>query len=480
MLSSIYNIILQQVSKFPERICICYENEACTYFEFSQEILTAKKQLQESGIKQGMHRVYLSGINSIDLITLFFALLDLDADVVLVDPKSTDSEIEKLLETIPANFLLMQEDISSKKESLTEIKIHSFAYKIISTESDYKNTKGAFVTFFSTGSTGEPKAFGFTEEKLARQLTNLTDHLRLNGNDKVLCPVSFTHSHGVMMTLPFLFLGAQVHYLHPKNCKSQQLEYIQQHRITVFTGVPLQYNLILEVPSDKTALSSLRYAFCGSAPMSEHLAVNFVDKFGVRINQAYGVSEIGPICVNLYEEKDASYQSAGKVIRNIEYKIVDEKDIEVERGEEGELLVRADFMTDGYINADNLQLFRNGWMCTQDIVREDAHGNLFILGRKSGFINVAGYKVYPVEVEKVLLSIKGIKDAVVIGEEDKYRSQIIKACVTTFYPVTEEEIREQCEKFLAKYKIPHQIQILDELPTNSIGKVVANKIKRNQ
>jgi acyl-CoA synthetase (AMP-forming)/AMP-acid ligase II len=468
-------ILRNIAARLPDKTAIQYETEVCTFSDLDKKIKQTADLLRENGVTQH-NRIYLSGNNAVDLLVLFFAALELGCDVVLVDPKSTSAEIDELLSTLPAHYLLLEDAVFSKSYNSAA---HILSYQFHPLQTDYTNENSAFITFFTSGSTGMPKAFGFSSAKLHRQVMNLAAHLNLTESDKVLCPVSFTHSHGVMMTLPFLLLGASVHYRHPALCKPAALiQHISQYNITVMTGVPFQYNLMLEEQSDLQALTSLRYAFCGSAPMSEYLAVTFEQQFGVRLNQAYGISEIGPVCVNLFEEQVHNFTTVGKVIRNIAYKIVDENGNKVQRGSEGELLVRSDFMTDGYINCSSDDLFRDGWMQTKDIVKEDEQGNLYILGRKSHFINVSGYKVYPVEIERVLLSMKGIKDAAVIGEADLKRTQTIKAVVTVFFPLTAEEIKTFCKKHLSKYKIPHEIDIVEELPVNAIGKVVKSKLNK--
>ncbi len=475
MYTSILHTIEQHAEHFPDKTAIWQDGKICSYSALKNKIQQAIIDLENAGVERRKHRIYLAGNNSIDLLVLWCALLALETDVVLVDPKSAAQEIIDLQSALPAHFLLLENEIF---EGQFSVHANVLSYLFTNLKKDDVHEHGAMVHFFSTGSTGAPKAFSFSEEKLVRQVMNLATHLQLSASDKVLCPVSFTHSHGVMMSLPFLLLGAAVFYLHPKKAQADGIvKAIEENGITVVTGVPFQYNMMLEKQDQPMEMPTLRYAFCGSAPMSEYLAHQFEKIFSVKLNQAYGISEIGPICVNLFEEGENNFQSVGKVISNIDYKIVGEDDKEVVQGENGELLVRSDFMSDGYSNTEASQLFRNGWMCTQDIVREDTFGNIYIIGRKSTFINTAGYKVYPVEIEKVLLSMKGIKDAIVKGEADEARTQSIKAYVSTFFPLSEDEIKAYCRQHLARYKIPHQVIFVDEMPSNAIGKVIAGKLQ---
>jgi long-chain acyl-CoA synthetase len=222
METSILQHLQDNSVRHSSKLCLHYENAECNYRELWHKIKHAVALLQSSGVNH-THRVYLSGANSIDLLVLFFALIALDADAALIDSKSSKDEIESMLQTLPADFLLLEEKIfSTPFRAEKRIVCFDIPYLFFSGNS-YRKNKAAFVTFFSTGTTGDPKAFGFTQQKLVEQVLNLAAHLGLNRRDKVLCPVSFTHSHGVMMTLPFLFLGASVYYMHTSNCKPTRL-----------------------------------------------------------------------------------------------------------------------------------------------------------------------------------------------------------------------------------------------------------------
>jgi long-chain acyl-CoA synthetase len=431
-------------------------------------------RLNELKVERGS-RIFVSGKNSADLLALVLALVKSGMNFFLVDPRSSKDDIQDLLKEIPANYLLFEKgsfDDVFASDSIVRRKQVDFCLKAVSDE--MFNDAEAKLYFFSSGSTGKPKAFGFSDEQLSVQMNNLASYLQFTASDQSLVPLTITHSHGLMLSIPVLLSGGCVHYLSPENSKPEMvLDYVGKNDITVLTGVPYQYNQLLQVPGDHGLLASLRYAFCGSAPMSEHLATAFEEKFGVRLNQAYGVSEIGPICINLFEEGDNNFKSVGKVLSGIEYKIIYEQGEQVNTGDEGELVVRSSFMSEEYLNApeETQQTFRNGWIYTQDIVRADEYGNIYIIGRKKNFINVSGYKIYPVEVEKVLLGMKGIKDAAVFGVPDEARGQIIQAVVATFAPLTEEEILAFCKQHLASYKIPHRISIENELQHGSIHKV---------
>jgi long-chain acyl-CoA synthetase len=469
------SVILEHIIQHKsDHIAVADEHRAVSYHELFIETNQIAQDLLR--IFSGRQiRVLISGNNKADFLLLLLAILKTNAELVLLDPKSSEQEIKDICNCIVLNYYIFEiSEVDSgdvDSEIITTANAR-YCIKMISESEVQPQPEKIYLS--SSGSTGKPKIFGFSQEQLLQQFLNVADALKCTNTDKSLCPLTITHSHGLQISFPLILKGGTVHYLEPAHCKPEFIfNYVNQHKITILTGVPFQYNQMLNM--DLTAIEpfqSLRFCLCGSAPMSKHLSDSFYKKFGVRLNQAYGLSEIGPICFNL-DVTEENYTSTGKVTKEIEYQILDDEGVPVHDGQEGELIVRAAFMCNGYINdkeATNSS-FKNSWLYTKDIVKRDKDGNITIIGRKSNFINVSGYKVYPVEIEKVLLSMDGIKEAVVVGIDNEERGQIIKAFVSAFVSVDEESIQNFCKLHLPKYKVPHVIQIEKELKQTSIHKV---------
>ena len=474
-MNALFALLKENVMKYPAKTAILFNGNHITYKQLYEETQIAKEFLLQTGIEKEKSVVFFSATNSIAFYIMLFAFYDLNITLYLVDPKTTATEWENLLDTFGCDFIIRE------KSNLDVNKIDYLDFVIEKSEQRSSAEFQSIQTcFFTSGTTGMPKVFGFTDSQLIQKLSLLSKFMGFNENDKVLCPLSATHDHGFILTVSFLLVGATVCLLKSSPSFYKDIATtIQENEITVFTGVPLVYASLLEAVNRSDAFKSLRYAFCGSAPLSEKTAEQFYSKFNIQLNHAYGISEIGPICINMNITSEPNFKSIGKVLPYIEYKIINEDGEPVEDGEQGELIVRSLFMTNGYIKneEDTAKLLIDGWMHTQDLVYEDEQKYVYIIGRKTTFINNAGYKVYPVEVEKVLLSMEGIKQALVAGMGDENRSQKIIAYITTFIPLSSEEIHLYCRGKLSKYKCPHEIIICDELPVNSIGKIIASKVK---
>ena len=135
----------------------------------------------------------------------------------------------------------------------------------------------------------------------------------------------------------------------------------------------------------------------------------------------------------------------------------------------------------GYSNAneEEKKMFVDGWFHTQDVVEEDEYGQIFVIGRKSNFINVNGNKVFPAEVEKVILGLEAVKDCAVMGHTDEDAGELVRAFIVPSGIITVEDIRNHCLKHLTSYKIPRIIDIVEELPHSSTGKIMYNKIEKS-
>ena len=500
----IYSELVEICNRHSNQPALSQGNTRLPYSNLLRLVDRSSNNLNNVGITSG-NRVMVIGKNSIQLIALFFALAKNGNMLILVDPNSTQEEINSLFEISKTEYIIYQRSFEIclptsfksfpriESNALDEfmfcgaqLKHPKWWHKISKASKGenqqyVKKKKEDFLILFSSGSTGKPKGIRLSQSALYYQFLYWRNHVQLNSNDKILSALTISHSHGLMLVFPSLLSGSHVHLIQAEQISPEFVcQYCSEHCITMLSGIPLLYHLLLnQDKSYDNRLESIRYAFCGSAPMSKTMAESFYKKYGVHIRQAYGLSETGPVCVNMFHNNEYDYQLIGKVIDGYEYKIVDENGNRVTPGDEGELIIRSKANAEGFLNAkdDAQKMFKaDGWLYTQDIVKEDEMGRLTILGRKTSFINVSGFKVHPAEVEKVLLSLSGIQQAAVIGKHDEKLGQVVHAYVVVNNEVDEHIVRKHCIVNLSSFKVPKQIYIVKELPTNSIGKVKYNEL----
>lgn len=303
----------------------------------------------------------------------------------------------------------------------------------------------AGLILFSSGVSGKPKAIVHSFNRLLRKFLHAKKSLR------TLTFLLFDHIAGIDTLFYSLFSGGTLVFPQERT-PSYVCGLIEKHKIEVLPTSPTYLNLLLMSEEYKSYdLSSLRIITYGSEPMPSTVLKRINDSFpDCRIIQKYGISELGS---PRSKSKDSSSLWVKIDSENFKTKVVD-----------GVLWVKADSAMLGYLNAPS-PFDEDGWFNTEDRVEVDGE-YITILGRESDIINVGGQKVYPAEVESVLLELDGITDVTVIGETNPILGQIVKARISLAEEENMNELKKRVRRFctgrLAEYKIPQRIEIARE------------------
>jgi acyl carrier protein len=199
----------------------------------------------------------------------------------------------------------------------------------------------------------------------------------------------------------------------------------------------------------------------------------------VPIRSLYGSTEAGSIAINTDPDGQMEAGSLGPPLRNVAIEIRDAEGKELPAGVDGEIWVKSPTIPpSGYDNRNDLthETFRAGFYKTGDIGQLNHRGQLILAGRKQSFINIAGNKVDTSEVEEVLESCPGVREAAVLGVEVPRMGTLVKAAVVTEGPCRHAEIREFCRQRLPFYKVPRLIAGYPSLPRSAVGKVLKSEL----
>ncbi len=339
---------------------------------------------------------------------------------------------------------------------------------------------------YTAGTTGIPKGAMLTHRNLVAVALQTHAWARNieepDGSDVVLGVIPIFHIYGqtVVMNFPIMTGGCMV--LLPRFNPKEILEAIDREHPTFFPGVPTMYAVLMNTPKiEKYNLRSLKACISGAAPLPVSVQERFEQLTGARLVEGYGLSE-APVthCNPILGERRAG--SIGLPIPGTEAIIVDlETGTRVlPPGEVGELAVRGPQVMHGYWKRpdETERVFRGSWFLTGDIARLTEDGYFQIVDRRKDMIIVGGLKVFPSEVEAVLLQHPAVKEAVVVGIPDPYRGEMVKAFVVLRDGVTldERELIAFCRERLAPHRVPREIEFRQELPKNLIGKVLRRKL----
>jgi acyl-CoA synthetase (AMP-forming)/AMP-acid ligase II len=259
------------------------------------------------------------------------------------------------------------------------------------------------------------------------------------------------------------------------------LALVDTHRATGLCVVPVMFDRIVELPDEirnRYSGRTLRFAAASGSRMRPDVVTKFMDQFGDVIYNNYNATEAGMIATATPTDLRAAPDTAGKPAEGTEIRILD-PDLQVlPPGETGTIYVRNSTQFDGYTSGRTKD-FHDGFMNSGDVGYLDVNGRLFVVGRDDEMIVSGGENVYPIEVEKTLVTHDAVAEAAVIGVDDEQFGQRLVAFVVLRGPhesVTVDVLKQYVRDNLANYKVPRDITILDELPRNSTGKILRSEL----
>jgi len=330
---------------------------------------------------------------------------------------------------------------------------------------------------YTSGSTGRPKGVLLTHGGQIWNTDIMRKALVVDDTERALIAVPLYHKNAMAGAVkPFLLAGGSLVIL-PGFDALEVIRAIDRHKVTYLTGVPAMYKMIL---AERDALathdvSSVRYAVCGSAEVPEELLDEFRRVFRAPIGESYGLTEGGPVPITNTRWGLKKRGSCGLAFPGCDVRLVDESGAEVGVDEVGELITRNPGLALGYwkLPEATAKKFRDGWLSTGDLMRRDADGYYYFVGRRDDMINVAGENVYPKEVEDVLLQHPNLRDACVVPAPHDVKGEVPIAFVVAREAgrTTEEDVRRFFLERGAPYAHPRRVVFLDALPLGGTGKI---------
>ncbi len=340
---------------------------------------------------------------------------------------------------------------------------------------------GELVCQFTSGVTGESRVASRSYANVIDETDNFVATVAFDATDVVLCPAPLFHAYGLFNGLvPSLATGATF-VAERRFFPAEVVALTREHRPTILIGVPFMYEMLTRTHLDgQVDFSCYRACFSAGAKLARPVADAFEARFGVRIHQIYGSTETGIMCVNLPGDEPFDAVSVGRPVRGRSIAVVDEAGRPLPAGTEGEITVQSGGTMVGYVGRQDLsrEKLRDGRYFTGDVGYLDHLGRLYITGRKSGFVNVAGRKVDPHEVEAVMMSSGLVTECAVVGVPRPNFGETIRACVVLRGAATAEQVHAWCAERLSSFKLPRDIRVVDELPRSPTGKILRKYLVR--
>jgi long-chain acyl-CoA synthetase len=333
------------------------------------------------------------------------------------------------------------------------------------------------VILYTSGTSGKPKGVMLSERNLSSNVSQVVRWAKFDQRDSMLGVMPQFHSFGLtVMTLLPLAVGCKAIYT-ARFVPGKLVELAKQHRPTVFVAIPSMYNALLHARhAGPEHFESLRYVVSGGEPLPDKVAGGFLERFGKRINEGYGLTETSP-CTNWCLPDEYRPHSVGRALPEVEERIVDPQGKVLGPGQDGEIRIKGPNVMKGYYNLPELTagvFDEHGFFRTGDMGRMDAEGFLYITGRIKEMLIISGENVFPREIEEVVNHHPLVKDSAVVGLQDPSRGEVPICFVELKDGAAWDEaaVRAFAREKLPPYKVPREFRVLEMLPRNPTGKIM--------
>lgn len=485
----------------PDKIAIHDDLGSITWHELNRQADNLAAAIQEAGI--GKDDVVVARMhNRIEWAVLHCALSKLSCTMLGLNWRLTPSEVDYILENSAARAFFCDDEnpqplLAVLDEREIQLKVSVNASEGFKTFADLlekpgpalRSVRDPQLIIYTSGTTGFPKGVLVNRHSQGDN-TKLREYSASvrgpapEAPDTVLITMPMHHAAGPAIVRTGLAYGSTMIFMARFDAE-RVLQLIDEHKVTVWNGVPTMFKRMAELPAstiEKYDLSSIRALSVGAAPVSHELKLWIMETFGDCLKENYGSTEAGMVAGLTPEMQKLKPGSSGKPFKHVDISIRDEQGQEVPLGQIGEIWVRTPTLAHNYINAGRMgrdTLDDEGFFRMGDVGRMDQEGFLYITDRSKDMIISGGVNIYPAEIEAVLLRHPAVHDAAVIGIPNEEFGEEVKAfCeLKANATVSEEELMAFVEPLLASYKRPRSIDFLKELPRNTMGKVLKRELR---
>ncbi len=531
--TSVWDNLAVNARRYPGKAALLFLGRATPYRELCAASERLAAWLHGVGVRRG-DRVIVLAQNTPQLVLAHYAILRADAVVVPVNPMNLAEELKHYIQDSGARVAIATADLAAQLASASNAlpageglqhllvtrftdafdadapdagalpqawhpwllgehapaqldggQVHAWADALACQDAPPPHTAGQgdlAVLPYTSGTTGQPKGC----MHLHRSINHNAIAGALWGNatseNVVLAVVPMFHITGMVAVLHSAIYSGATLVLMPRWDRELAGRLISRHQVTHWTNIPTMVIDLLASPNFASFdLSSLKYIGGGGAAMPQAVAQRLLEQYGLRFCEGYGLTETA--APSHSNPPDAPKQQClGIPFMGTDARVVDPVSLqELPQGEQGEIVVHGPEVFEGYwqrpdataqafFELDGKRFFRTG-----DLGRVDEDGYFFITDRLKRMINASGFKVWPAEVEALMFRHPAVQEACVIGTQDAYRGESVKAVVVLragHEHTSEQDIVDWCRAHMAAYKAPRVVSFAQQLPKSGSGKVM--------
>lgn len=477
-----------------------------TWEDFNRQANRFANFLLSRGVKRG-DKVAILLMNCLEWLPVYFGILKAGAIAVPLNYRYTADEIKYCLGLSDASILVFGPEFTGRIEEICgiipDVKTLLYVGKDCPTFAESYNNLVVYassknpgikltddddaVIYFSSGTTGFPKAILHAHRSLMHAAKTEQNHHKQTKDDVFLCIPPLYHTGAKMHWFGSFLVGGKAVLL--KGVKPEWIMKVisEEACSIVWLLVPWAQDILDaidrgDIKLEDYRLDQWRLMHIGAQPVPPSLIERWLKVFPNHdYDTNYGLSEsIGPGCVHLGLGNIHKVGAIGKAGYGWEVKIVNPDHSTVSKGEVGELAVKGPGVMKCYYHDEKAtaEVLEDGWLFTGDMAQEDEDGFIYLVDRKKDVIISGGENIYPVQIEDFLRAHSAIKDVAVIGIPDTRLGEVTAAIIEfkEGMSATEDEINQFCFA-LPRYKRPRKI-IFADIPRNPTGKIEKPKLRK--
>lgn len=467
----------RQVEQQPNKIAIHIDSIALSYQQLGEAVDAMAGRLLAEGVRHGTHVAVLLD-NDFSYPAVLLAALQVGAVLVPFSPKLSAEQLRIGLERTDARVALTSGDQPALIRALSEC---APGRQVINLHEPVPGAKGPtertqpqptgesdpYIIVSTSGSTSEPKPIVLTQGVGLRRIGHTIATYNLTTNDVLIVATPLYHSLAQRFAILALTLGATLVLLE-RFRPQPYLEAIEAHRVTFAMAVSNQIEAMIPSLSESD-LSSLRTLISSSYSIKPESKRILLSAISADVYECYGTSEIGCATnLNLRMAPDKA-ESVGAPLPYVKIRILNEESQPTDGV--GQIAVRTETAFAGYYKQPDTtrNSYCDGFFLTGDLGSLDADGYLYYSGRCKELIKTSGISVYPIDIERVINELDGVRECAVVGVPDDHFGEMVVAVVVG--AVTPAAVQTRCRARLAPYQQPLHVELQEELPKTALGKV---------
>jgi len=452
----------ENVARHPDKVAVAIGGAEFSYRDLGEWVGHAAGALVRHDVRHGDHVAVLMD-NRIEFVALLLAALRVGAVLVPFSPQMSERQLAVGFAKADVRHAVADRDVGL----VATIPVAALGDGHPGGDAVPGALDDDYIVVPTSGSTSEPKPIVLTQAVKLARIRHTIETYALDHDDVLIVSTPMYHSLAQRFVLLPLFLGATVVILEKFTVK-HYLDAIARYRVTFSMAVSNQLEAIIG-DLDGRDLSSLRTVVSSSYALRPATKLVLLGRLAAELYECYGTSEIG-CCTNLaLRSCGDKAESVGTALPYVKVRILDDEFRDADGI--GEIAVSTATRFKGYYGQPEATkaAYCGEYFLTGDLGRLDDDGFLYYLGRKKEIIKTGAISVYPVDIEKVILEVDGVRECAVVGVDDAYLGEVVVAVVVGDMEMA--EVRRACTRELAPFQRPMHYEQSEALPKNSMGKV---------